>query len=170
MRGENPRHRLSTSRRWGSSPHARGKRHVGGVCVDLAGLIPACAGKTYLSKHSSSAQPAHPRMRGENWRMSLRIYGLRGSSPHARGKLQSLNYVWLDCRLIPACAGKTGFSWAIDKIRDGSSPHARGKRDHDANHTGLERLIPACAGKTVRTMQPRVVRRAHPRMRGENSR
>ena len=91
----------------GSSPHARGARHLGPAEALAYGIIPACAGSTLerlLRRHSKRD---HPRMRGEH----ALIAGLRpcliGSSPHARGApLKSCEIVRV-AGIIPACAGST---------------------------------------------------------------
>ena len=52
----------------------------------------------------------------------------------------------------------------------GSSPRVRGKLVFLTFTEIYVRLIPACAGKTVRTIWPRMLLRAHPRVCGENGR
>ena len=81
-----------------------------------------------------------------------------------------VNVAGLPRRLIPACAGKTGYvclacvdKWAHPRvcgenalntsaadIRMGSSPRVRGKRFAMWTWFAFLGLIPACAGKTVR--------------------
>ena len=65
-RGENLFDKTHVTSRRGSSPLTRGKR----VCVNrdraVLGLIPAHAGKTRTRRPHASANPAHPRSRGEN--------------------------------------------------------------------------------------------------------
>ena len=51
----------------------------------------------------------------------------------------------------------------------GSSPHARGKPVGISPPGVSPGLIPACAGKTAHINRRNNARRAHPRMRGENS-
>ncbi len=108
MRGENTCGQPSSVSTHGSSPHARGKRHRHGFLFRIGRLIPACAGKTLLHRRRNRARGAHPRMRGENFTHPRISCDARGSSPHARGKLLIRNEDWDVCRLIPACAGKTG--------------------------------------------------------------
>ena len=52
--------------------------------------------------------------------------------------------------------------------KQGSSPHARGKRPVYISRKDPEGLIPACAGKTLEEPDFQALRKAHPRMRGEN--
>ena len=56
--------RRRTSR--GSSPRGRGKHKTDRVRSHSSGLIPAWAGKTGLRAQAGTAQPAHPRVGGEN--------------------------------------------------------------------------------------------------------
>ena len=91
----------------GSSPRVRGKQPTAGDEEGKRGLIPACAGKTFLSWAPRSVARAHPRVCGENpiaigWRRVV-----AGSSPRVRGKRTQCNELILGNGLIPACAGKT---------------------------------------------------------------
>ena len=131
---------------------------------------------------------AHPRSRGENVRVTVKLPAVEGSSPLTRGKHQAVPAPGLAGGLIPAHAGKTsayprlpaasrahprsrGENHPLLQEQDGvggSSPLTRGKRGRSSRRRGIRRLIPAHAGKTV---APRVIgvrRRAHPRSRGEN--
>ena len=168
MRGENWAVHSCAVHNLGSSPHARGKPPPPRSPKLPARLIPACAGKTEaISCHRRSAK-AHPRMRGENTSRVKIVSRLRGSSPHARGKLYRPRCNTTVRGLIPACAGKTkrwleelGVARAHPRMRgenrccellkccvEGSSPHARGKHDTDFHTLRAWGLIPACAGKT----------------------
>ena len=85
-RGENVDRCERVTDNAGSSPLTRGKRAPGRGCRHRRGLIPAHAGKTTTSTAQQQPPRAHPRSRGENYR--LRVYtpsGL-GSSPLTRGK------------------------------------------------------------------------------------
>ena len=50
----------------GSSPRVRGKHFQEKYLTYPAGLIPACAGKTYKVNNFHFQHPAHPRVCGEN--------------------------------------------------------------------------------------------------------
>ena len=126
-------------------------------------------------------------MRGERLGFCITFGAQDGSSPHARGTLDSINACKTMHRFIPACAGNaTGCpgsrccSAVHPRMRgerksgvygsnggDGSSPHARGTLEDDAKPFPVARFIPACAGNArARSIcaQPTAV---HPRMRGE---
>ena len=66
--------RIVSSR--GSSPRVRGKPHEQRRERPYCGLIPACAGKTFLSLRGEANTGAHPRVCGENLVISHRTaYG-----------------------------------------------------------------------------------------------
>ena len=154
--------------RWGSSPRVRGKPHARRVGPRLHGLIPACAGKTADPEAKRLARTAHPRVCGEN--PNARSYSARlmGSSPRVRGKLREGDHAGLPARLIPACAGKTGWFIApglqppahprvcgenevgvkVTADLEGSSPRVRGKQPLRVVLVPRGGLIPARAGKT----------------------
>ena len=94
----------------GSSPLTRGKldhasRHGRGQ-----GLIPAHAGKTTGKPDLGPGSTAHPRSRGENLMTRFKHSDRHGSSPLTRGKRIPPQGHGEAERLIPAHAGKTGYS------------------------------------------------------------
>ena len=131
----------------GSSPLARGTRHVGFRVGRDTRLIPARAGNTFHASQNEILSAAHPRSRGEHHRAMVSVSILFGSSPLARGTLNFLRESQRFSRLIPARAGNT----ALHRVQ-----------------SGHRRLIPARAGNTY-TFQPcGVGTPAHPRSRGEH--
>ena len=172
----------------GSSPLTRGKRIHHSRQRHLPGLIPAHAGKTEAVTAVSVFEWAHPRSRGENFRLRMRAPVQGGSSPLTRGKRRVRAGFSVVVGLIPAHAGKTRVRPAPrlpvgahprsrgenlkasygSSIRPGSSPLTRGKHALSSPPHHHIRLIPAHAGKTpTRTCSTRTAR-AHPRSRGEN--
>ena len=167
-RGENLCGGRDSRQSGGSSPLTRGKRDHVGVRAALARLIPAHAGKTDCPADCMGNKPAHPRSRGENYRLVVRIANRRGSSPLTRGKLRPAGIGTLARGLIPAHAGKTGalattrravpahprsrgenqVSDLVSNPLEGSSPLTRGKRSQLPALGATRRLIPAHAGKT----------------------
>ena len=90
----------------GSSPLTRGKLLRVQQGVDVAGLIPAHAGKTDAEPGPAEVPQAHPRSRGEN-----PVGVLPGEASPG---------------LIPAHAGKTRTLWA-DAPRHTAHPRSRGE-------------------------------------------
>ena len=91
-----------------------------------------------------------------------------GSSPRGRGKPWGVPFGVVFYRLIPAWAGKTAGVLARAVSVGGSSPRGRGKRKRLHRCLACSGLIPAWAGKTFPDYSEGHLRRAHPRVGGEN--
>ena len=171
---------------WGSSPHARGLRHVSTVKAGDPRIIPARAGFTPGPEHPPQLDGDHPRTRGVySWPGGLRS-PTAGSSPHARGLLHDPPGHRRIDRIIPARAGFTSFGgvgegewkdhprtrgvywvvWPACSMTTGSSPHARGLPPPDHHRQGRLGIIPARAGFTRPPGRRRCGRWDHPRTRG----
>ena len=131
---------------------------------------------------------AHPRSRGDHVLTVLPTPPLAGSSPLARGTHWVAAEVAGPAGLIPAREGNTGrlqkavaSRWAHPRSRgehkvtpyapcfcSGSSPLARGPRADGLADAALGGLIPARAGNTWFRAGCALIRRAHPRSRGEH--
>ena len=131
---------------------------------------------------------AHPRVGGENDVSTGKQRRYIGSSPRGRGKRIGCLRSRDRGRLIPAWAGKTsGRGLGVGRFRAhprvggenlitsgtydgnlGSSPRGRGKRLNRRLAQLVHGLIPAWAGKTRHPPRPLPLRRAHPRVGGEN--
>ena len=168
MCGENGS--LSLVNKWlrGSPPRVRGKAVVLTWEQGAARSTPACAGKTTPTRSCLCRRWDHPRVCGENSRLSSCAHSVRGSPPRVRGKLLETLTHKLDGRITPACAGKTRPTdsgvrrfWdhprvcgenVVDVIRGifgtGSPPRVRGKRAFALSGSVAKRITPACAGKT----------------------
>ena len=153
----------------GSSPLARGLPKITAGSRVLDGIIPARAGSTLLSSHSSTGARDHPRSRGVyNYQDLLRrLYA--GSSPLARGLRAPQTARGAPSGIIPARAGST--EWNASESLEGkdhprsrgvypellplhvqvggSSPLARGLPQVDLKLFLGGRIIPARAGSTV---------------------
>ena len=70
----------------GSSPRVRGKLQSLDIDVLKEGLIPACAGKTFVESGDAITGGAHPRVCGENMVCRRVAEAIPGSSPRVRGK------------------------------------------------------------------------------------
>ena len=106
-RGENMDECCFESENGGSSPLTRGKQRCVGVHVKHRGLIPAHAGKTRDRRDPRTRRRAHPRSRGENYRVFVSGLRTAGSSPLTRGKHKLIAALSKPRGLIPAHAGKT---------------------------------------------------------------
>ena len=168
-RGENGSEAGDEKGSTGSSPLTRGKPVKYADLIGMLRLIPAHAGKTRWPGPGSCRCPAHPRSRGENHRDRLHGHGEWGSSPLTRGKLDTIEALVSQSRLIPAHAGKTchqpatrhfraahprsrgeNVETGVSGVADfGSSPLTRGKLVPGYVHHVHQGLIPAHAGKTT---------------------
>ena len=106
MCGEKTKPQRVAPPKLGSPPHVRGKvsQFVDGCACH--GITPACAGKSVLAFPIGPAVKDHPRMCGEKRSSGSRLFQLRGSPPHVRGKVFLKILAMLDKRITPACAGK----------------------------------------------------------------
>ena len=113
---------------------------------------------------------------------------MKGSPPHARGRLAKWLWQKIKDWITPACAGKTYtrsgmFSRTPDHPRmrgedarmvfeseggGGSPPHARGRRRGCRTRSHRTGITPACAGKTRWISHAGRDAGDHPRMRGED--
>ena len=188
MRGEHAHVYETRPQQSGSSPHARGARHLGVGERRAGGIIPACAGSTSGRAHRGYRYRDHPRMRGEHCSDNVRFVSLGGSSPHARGARFRAGGPRAAVGIIPACAGSTSWTAAgayragdhprmrgehdedfdLTTDSEGSSPHARGALVDDGVGRAPDGIIPACAGSTGRATRSPICTRDHPRMRGEH--
>ena len=75
-------------------------------------LIPACAGKTWITGLDRDPNWAHPRVCGENGTPQTGQRVPVGSSPRVRGKRSRPGPSLGNLGLIPACAGKTVMTYA----------------------------------------------------------
>ncbi len=90
MRGENHFSGETGKIKYGTSPHAWGKRYVPCMCHDCLRNIPTCVGKTPSPPRRRPTRPRspteHPHMRGENAFRARARLSPPGTSPHAWGK------------------------------------------------------------------------------------
>ena len=172
----------------GSSPLTRGAPQGHPCCLPPIRLIPAHAGSTVPHSNTLPTAAAHPRSRGEHFRIDWPVFIAAGSSPLTRGARLRLYRRVFTCGLIPAHAGSTAMPNRLAKssrahprsrgeharirthetTREGSSPLTRGalRRAYSASYK--PRLIPAHAGSTPADRWGHAFARAHPRSRGEH--
>ena len=173
----------------GSPPRVRGKLALQHVEDPVEGITPACAGKTAACDGCARTHGDHPRVCGENPGKPLAGIEPAGSPPRVRGKHAALLAAHLDCRITPACAGKTPAPplharrprdhprvCGENRIRaqfvpawPGSPPRVRGKHPDNISAAKKFRITPACAGKTSVNFVTTSVNWDHPRVCGENT-
>ena len=153
----------------GSSPRARGTPQPNSCRLMLRGIIPACAGNTWLMSTIFSVIRDHPRVRGEHCDRCAALGSGLGSSPRARGTLVGPVHPVEPSGIIPACAGNTIYTeLSTTDFRDhprvrgehnagycrhiqpGSSPRARGTPIESVSLAAERGIIPACAGNTLK--------------------
>ena len=89
----------------GSSPRVRGTA-VAYCAKNLrTRFIPACAGNRKDALDPDREAAVHPRVCGEQVRLTPHNLTKRGSSPRVRGTVAHWYAACLLCRFIPACAG-----------------------------------------------------------------
>ena len=172
---------------WGSPPHMRGKASGFGCSVCCFRITPAHAGKSHPVVGCILWCWDHPRTCGEKASSILRFALLRGSPPHMRGKVATIQQSWQTDRITPAHAGKrkisrSTFSILKDHPRTcgekqqlpsrvprywGSPPHMRGKAAATYRNCRCGRITPAHAGKRAIMPEGKTAVRDHPRTCGE---
>ena len=152
----------------GSPPRVRGKVAAAWRTRSVAGITPACAGKSHRSASFIAAVWDHPRVCGEKTMQKPKTPRNPGSPPRVRGKGDAAVQRLCAGGITPAYAGKSYHSrHMVVVIRDhprvcgekfncnpgspqhwGSPPRMRGKArlpDHVGKGGGI---TPACAGKS----------------------
>ena len=177
---------VSSGRRLGSSPLARGLHPRPGPDTPVRGIIPARAGFTARGLLLQARGWDHPRSRGVYDGEQSGSLAVGGSSPLARGLRVGLGLGVARGGIIPARAGFTRrshhrmvgggdhprsrgvYARAGPAARStwGSSPLARGLHRNDLVWPDDLRIIPARAGFTVRRAGSAVPTGDHPRSRG----
>ena len=170
MRGVDGSAVIGAKVRYGSSPHAWGRRiNVPSVLI-VVRFIPTCVGQTYSRSAQELVRPVHPHMRGADSTAWPSVRSYRSVHPHMRGADVSgqLAASLLD-RFIPTCVGQTFRNVYDGSVAFGSSPRAWGRqsvrltvvagisvhphvRGADGTQGALQhlvlRFIPTCVGQT----------------------
>ena len=168
MRGEDQATYYAVCYLTGSPPHARGRRGVLIESLAVAGITPACAGKTTVIVAISTFFTDHPRMRGEDAAKGSEGCRAVGITPACAGKTPRPPCRECAFRDHPRMRGEDQSGLGPVESELGSPPHARGRRNPPVQSDGTGRITPACAGKTGRPCSPSRGGWDHPRMRGED--
>ena len=94
----------------GLSPRGRGNRLRNRAGAEVAGSIPAWAGKPQRQLGFGLRQQVYPRVGGETSRSVDGPESLEGLSPRGRGNPTSSLMIWASVGSIPAWAGKPSLS------------------------------------------------------------
>ena len=174
----------------GSSPRVRGTHCLVAIYCSLLGIIPACAGNTWIRTSPHGTIGDHPRVCGEHLNLYWNPNKIKGSSPRVRGTHSLQAVPALGAGIIPACAGNTRrVSLARTSIWDhprvcgehghrrfracgqpGSSPRVRGTPSERKIPHVATGIIPACAGNTSSSGMRLSRFGDHPRVCGEHGR
>ncbi len=171
----------------GSSPLARGTVPAPEPTARNERFIPARAGNGFSRPLDQAKSAVHPRSRGERFSLIFLRRFSSGSSPLARGTVDSLTDCAVKVRFIPARAGngdpmkgssavspvhprsrgERRTAGVRDRMSDGSSPLARGTAGRPETGRSPGRFIPARAGNGHRHRRHSGASPVHPRSRGE---
>ena len=150
----------------GSPPRVRGTASFCMGQPERRWITPACAGNSYDFLHPLLLIKDHPRVCGEQYRLSLPASPGSGSPPRVRGTAGSPVVTVPTARITPACAGNSTMAevTSIDPEDHprvcgeqpncqfiqagyiGSPPRVRGTAWADQHYMTLNRITPACAG------------------------
>ena len=125
--GEKVMHSQMAHQTGRSPPRVRGKAQLHGGSVLLAGITPACAGKSLTRFCRYSFHWDHPRVCGEKLSLQTRLHRCLGSPPRVRGKEAHQHKRQRAHRITPACAGKRLISWQTT-ARAGDHPRVCGEK------------------------------------------
>ena len=151
----------------GSPPHTRGRCKHHSSKRTPSGFTPAYAGKMHYQQVSLRLCQVHPRIRGEDGKVTVLKPPAPGSPPHTRGRLLLKMFRGVHPGFTPAYAGK--IFQALRSVYDskvhprirgedkrflcrlayitGSPPHTRGRSNLTVDDCGDVRFTPAYAGK-----------------------
>ena len=171
----------------GSPPHTRGIHETTPHLTAVVRFTPAYAGNTSRHTKQKTRRRVHPRIRGEYPTRAMSRTGSSGSPPHTRGILGLLTLKSHLFRFTPAYAGNTLISdplladiqvhprirgeylsvFHTESCNMGSPPHTRGIHHRLQPRSAAPGFTPAYAGNTKIPKIFFLVRKVHPRIRGE---
>ena len=137
------------NRRTGSPPHVRERQGRDHQQQGLAGIPPACAGKTRNGIAGTDGGRDHPRMCGKDRFNLCLVASYTGSPPHVRER---------------QTAGRRRLWYTV-----GSPPHVRERHQYRYVPGLTARITPACAGKTIYYRNWPRTPWDHPRMCGKDA-
>ncbi len=153
---------------FGPSPRARGQLAEAALALREQRSTPAYAGTTGARLGAVRRLPLHPRVRGDNWKVSGVAPSPIGPPPRTRGQRETASRYRLTRRSTPAYAGTTLAEPRPRLSGHGPPPRTRGQRQTSRPGGPGHRSTPAYAGTTWATGAGRRRRAVHPRVRGDN--
>jgi len=167
VRGEQVRFGDHRCVSWGSPPRARGAGCRVPAIVDARRITPACAGSRDLRPPGLPQAPDHPRVRGEQHRAPIEVFGGDGSPPRARGAGHHVHGPGRAVGITPACAGsRASIRFALMAFPD--HPRVRGEQLPIALAATFSAGSPPRArGAVLAAARIGGVCQDHPRVRGE---
>ena len=153
-----------------SPPRARGRVTVWSMVTQDEGITPACAGKSLRLPRLAGLVGNHPRVRGEELYLALRLEWQIGITPACAGKSQpSASFLHHDGN-HPRVRGEEHHDDFLPLYIRESPPRARGRGGTGSLDRVHHGITPACAGKSSSGRKKCHARsRNHPRVRGEES-
>ena len=145
----------------------RGKADVRRRGAYTSRITPACAGKSCRAVVRCCPASDHPRVCGEKARCRMVSRDITGSPPRVRGKEKKGFGGFVNTRITPACAGKSGGGIVQHPDKQGSPPRVRGKVCSRRVESKQTRITPACAGKSPYKSFVCQLVEDHPRVCGE---
>ena len=182
-----PKHDLFNEQ--GSPPRMRGKGISVVGMIQLIGITPAYAGKSFTFPMAFADAKDHPRVCGEKSAKLVFPQKTAGSPPRMRGKASGQHGADFAAGITPAYAGKSWLpesqsqpsrdhprvcgekaqlpQWSLNRL--GSPPRMRGKACCWPSLPRRDRITPAYAGKSLFRPRRRPAAWDHPRVCGEKT-
>src|SRR5579883_2030862 len=124
-RGDDGSPSASASSSFGSPPHAWGRRHWSFLQTLASRFTPTRVGTTSIPPLSPQVKTVHPHTRGDDVRKGFVRFMVRGSPPHAWGRLPGRCVKHSQNRFTPTRVGAAK-ERRLGEKRDAGRPHTRG--------------------------------------------
>ena len=105
IRGDDYISVFATKLHIGSPPHTRGRSYAVGFLTLFYRFTPAYAGTIRFTPPPPCYSAVHPRIRGDDREVRIRLLASSGSPPHTRGRFFLVLHRTFSRRFTPAYAG-----------------------------------------------------------------
>ena len=153
----------------GSSPRVRGTVPSADPPPARRRFIPACAGNSPRPFAARHFLPVHPRVCGEQSRVSFMYAVIPRFIPACAGNRLIASIIQNIISVHPRVCGEQESSRRAPISSSGSSPRVRGTVAQKAVTYILDRFIPACAGNSSAPRSVSPPQTVHPRVCGEQT-